>query len=69
MKEVSSELLMQKILIVEDEPDIVDLVSFNLERAGFITVTATDGIRALELAWSEQPDPVSYTHLTLPTKA
>ena len=53
---------MQKILIVEDEPDIVDLVSFNLERAGFITVTATDGIRALELAWSEQPD-LSLIHI------
>ena len=67
LKEVSQDLLMQKILIVEDEPDIVELVSFNLERAGFITVTATDGIHALAQAWSEQPDLV-ILDLMLPGK-
>ena len=29
---------MHRILIVEDEPDVADLVAFNLERAGYETV-------------------------------
>ena len=32
---------MHKILIVEDEPDIAELIAFNLDRAGYTTVIAT----------------------------
>ena len=34
---------MSKILIVDDEKDIVDLISYNLEKEGFSTVKAYDG--------------------------
>ena len=36
-----------KILIVDDEPDIVDLVSYNLNKQGFRITTASDGEQAL----------------------
>ena len=39
---------MSKILIVDDEKDIVELVSYNLEKEGFKTVKAYDGEAALE---------------------
>ena len=58
---------MQKILIVEDEPDVADLVAFNLKRAGFQTVIAHDGIIGLEQAWSENPDLI-LLDLMLPGK-
>lgn len=61
------ERIMKKILIVEDEPDIAELVSFNLQRAGFSTLTAHDGIAGLERAWSEEPDLI-ILDLMLPGK-
>lgn len=39
---------MQKILIVEDDPDIQELLENFLEEAGYGTVTAEDGVEALE---------------------
>ena len=45
-----------KILIVDDERSIVEAVKYNLEKAGFRTVVAHDGARALELARKELPD-------------
>ena len=47
---------MPKILIVDDEQDIVELLSYNLEREGFSTVKAYDGEAALGLVRSEKPD-------------
>ncbi len=44
------------ILIVEDEPVIAELVEFNLRQAGYTTMVATDGIRALEMAVKVRPD-------------
>lgn len=47
---------MAKILIVDDEQDIVDLVSYNLEKEGFKTVKAYDGETALRLVKTQKPD-------------
>lgn len=43
------------ILIVDDEPDIVDTLKFFLEREGYHCITAADGIEALSKARSENP--------------
>lgn len=45
-----------KILIVDDEPDAVELVEFNLRGAGFDVVTAADGAEAIRKARSNKPD-------------
>ena len=49
---------MFRILIIEDEPDVAELVSFNLKRAGYDTLVAHDGIAGLEMALKEVPDLV-----------
>jgi two-component system KDP operon response regulator KdpE len=45
-----------RILVVEDDPNIVDLMRSNLAVRGFETVVSTDGSRALELLDTERPD-------------
>jgi phosphate regulon transcriptional regulator PhoB len=50
--------MSQKILIVDDEQDIVDLVGYNLEKAGYKTVRAYDGEAGLRKALAEGPDLV-----------
>ena len=47
-----------KILIVEDEKNIIEAVKYNLEQEGFRTLVARDGTQALELARRELPDLV-----------
>jgi len=47
---------MSKILIVDDEQDIVELVSYNLEKKGFKTVKAFDGEAALKMVKTQKPD-------------
>jgi len=47
---------MQKILIVDDEESIVQLIHYNLTSAGFETITAGDGRLALQRALTEKPD-------------
>lgn len=47
---------MEKILVVDDEPSIVTLLKFNLEKAGFSVITAMDGKAGLTLALAEKPD-------------
>ena len=41
--------LMEKILVVEDDPDIQELLNNFLREAGYETVTAGDGVEALDL--------------------
>jgi phosphate regulon transcriptional regulator PhoB len=48
----------KKILVVDDEKDIVDLITYNLEKEGFATIKAYDGERTLELIKSQKPDLV-----------
>jgi DNA-binding response OmpR family regulator len=50
--------LPEKILVVDDEPTIVEFVRINLEKAGFEVLEAGDGETALKLAASEQPNLV-----------
>ena len=46
----------EKILIVEDEKAIADIVEFNLQREGFQTVAAYEGRTGLEMALNNAPD-------------
>ncbi len=45
-----------RILIADDEKDIVELIAFNLEKEGFPVLKAYDGETALEIARSGRPD-------------
>ena len=47
-----------KILIVDDEKNIVEAVRYNLDKEGFRTLVAYDGAKALEVARRELPDLV-----------
>jgi DNA-binding response OmpR family regulator len=45
----------QRILVVEDDTTLLDVLKYNLEKEGFEVVTAGDGVKALEQARAEQP--------------
>lgn len=47
---------MKKILVVDDEKPISDIIKFNLEKEGYEIVTAFDGEEALEKVEEESPD-------------
>jgi two-component system phosphate regulon response regulator PhoB len=42
--------------VVDDEKDIVDLISYNVRRQGWIPLVASNGNEAIEVATEEQPD-------------
>jgi two-component system response regulator VicR len=44
------------ILVVDDEPAIVDVLTYNLEKAHYRVLVARDGPQAIDLASQEQPD-------------
>lgn len=46
----------KRILVVDDDPLILDLIRFNLEAEGYNVITASDGFDALERARKEFPD-------------
>jgi len=46
----------KKVLIVDDEPDIVETIKFNLELENIQSLTAEDGEQALAMARQEKPD-------------
>lgn len=48
--------MAKKVLIVDDEKAIVDILKFNLKREGYETIEAYDGLDGLNLATSEKPD-------------
>ena len=48
--------MSKRILIVEDEKNIIDIVSFNLSREGYDTMEALDGKTGLQLALEQDPD-------------
>ena len=47
-----------KILIIEDDQDIRDLISFNLSKNGYKTILSRDGEKGIEKAKNEKPDLV-----------
>jgi CheY-like chemotaxis protein len=49
----------KKILIVDDEPDIVIFLTTLFEKNGYETVSASDGEKGLEIAGREKPDLVT----------
>lgn len=44
-----------KILIVEDDRTLLDVLKYNLDREGYQVITAADGVQALEIARAEKP--------------
>ncbi|MFA5356639.1 MAG: response regulator transcription factor [Candidatus Omnitrophota bacterium] len=48
--------MKEKILIVDDEKDIVKMLDYNLKKEGFRTISAYDGDYGLDLAAREKPD-------------
>jgi CheY-like chemotaxis protein len=48
----------RKILIVEDEPELVRALTLRLSAAGYETLSASDGLAATEMAFGHQPDLV-----------
>jgi two-component system alkaline phosphatase synthesis response regulator PhoP len=47
---------MVKILIVDDEPDILEFLRYNLEKEQFVVLSAGDGITGFQIAKKEKPD-------------
>jgi DNA-binding response OmpR family regulator len=45
-----------RVLVADDEPHLLRLVKFRLEREGYEVLTATDGEAALKVAREERPD-------------
>lgn len=50
----------KKILLVEDEPDILSMVKMRLEATGYTVITATDGNTSYNKAKSEFPDLIIH---------
>jgi len=48
----------KKIVVIEDEPDILEVLSYNLKREGYEVFNASDGLRGLALVKREVPDLV-----------
>lgn len=47
---------MKKILIIEDEPNIRELVTYNIKASGYIPLEAEDGTTGITLVYKEKPD-------------
>ncbi len=47
---------MKKVLVVDDEPDILKVISFRLKKSGYEVLTAGDGKAALDLIAVNKPD-------------
>lgn len=54
-----------KILLVDDEQDFRDLMTFWLQSRGYLVVTASNGERAVEMARTESPD-IIFMDLNMP---
>ncbi|MFS0725159.1 response regulator YycF [Paenibacillus sp. 1P07SE] len=59
--------MQRKILVVDDEQPIADIIKFNLEKEGYEVICAFDGGTAVQLALAEEPDLI-LLDLMLPVK-
>lgn len=50
--------MKEKILVVDDEPTILELISFNLQQAGYEVITAQTGTQAIEQVNKHNPDAI-----------
>jgi len=50
--------MAEKVLIVEDEPTLLETLEYNLARQGYQVYSAADGLTALEVARQERPDVI-----------
>ena len=55
----------QAILLIDDEPDLLDNLSLTLEMAGYQTLTATDGVEAIEVL-KNQPVGLILSDISMP---
>ncbi|MEZ4917543.1 MAG: response regulator transcription factor [Saprospiraceae bacterium] len=53
---MSKQAKTKKILIVDDEPDIIEFLQYNLKREGFEVISASDGKQGIQVAEREKPD-------------
>nr|WP_315024275.1 response regulator transcription factor [uncultured Aminipila sp.] len=58
---------MKKILIIEDEPNIIELVGYNLKNNGYDYISAEDGLLGITLVHKQKPDLI-LLDLMLPGK-
>ena len=55
---MSRDAMRDTVLLVEDEADVVDLLRYNLNKAGFSVLIAYDGLAGLEMARKSRPEIV-----------
>lgn len=58
----------KKVLIADDEPDILEILKYNLEKEGYQVITAKNGDEALEMARQTQP-PLIILDMMMPKKS
>lgn len=56
----------EKILIIEDDHDIVEMIQYNLKQEGYATLSASDGKEGVDLARTKHPDLI-ILDIMLPT--
>lgn len=62
------EMDSKKVLIADDEPDILEILKYNLEKEGYQVITAKNGDEALEMAKQTQP-PLIILDMMMPKKS
>jgi two-component system response regulator VicR len=67
MRDKEARRMPGKILVVDDERPIADILKFNLEKEGYEVVCAFDGVTAVQLAFETNPDLI-LLDLMLPGK-
>lgn len=58
MESIEEDEMLGKVLLVDDEPDILIMLKYNLEKEGFIVQTASNGREGIEVAKKFNPDVI-----------